>query len=234
MQGMGASEQAEQNGGAGAARDGGGPRKSLREKAYEAIKQQIITCELRPGEVLSEAAVSAALDIGRTPVHQALDRLMIEGMVDVLPRKGVIVRPLSLDEALEIIDVRLVNEIYCVRLAATHADRADIAALRDNLDRMTSASRRREVAEMMQLDREFHTTLSAAGRNSILSDFLGNLHDRAQRFWFVSLRAPDHNDRVCEQHAAIVDAIVSHDPNRAETAMRFHIEAFRTNVTRQI
>lgn len=234
MQGMGVGEQVEHGGAAARARDGRRPRKSLRERAYEAIKQQIITCELRPGEVLSEAAVSAALDIGRTPVHQALDRLMIEGMVDVLPRKGVIVRPLSLDEALEIIDVRLVNETYCVRLAAEHADRADIAALRANLDRMTGASRRREVAEMMQLDREFHTTLSSAGRNSILSDFLGNLHDRAQRFWFVSLRAPDHNDRVCEQHAAIVDAIASHDPEAAAAAMRFHIEAFRTNVTRQI
>jgi len=234
MQGTGGGEQVEHGGAVARAHDGRRPRKSLRERAYEAIKQQIITCELRPGEVLSEAAVSAALDIGRTPVHQALDRLMIEGMVDVLPRKGVIVRPLSLDEALEIIDVRLVNETYCVRLAAEHADRADIAALRANLDRMTGASRRREVAEMMQLDREFHTTLSSAGRNSILSDFLGNLHDRAQRFWFVSLRAPDHNDRVCEQHAAIVDAIASHDPEAAAAAMRFHIEAFRTNVTRQI
>lgn len=234
MQGMSVGEQVDRNGAARAARDGLRPRKSLREKAYEAIKQQIITCELRPGEVLSEAAVSAALDIGRTPVHQALDRLMIEGMVDVLPRKGVIVRPLSLDEALEIIDVRLVNETYCVRLAAEHADRTDIAALRTNLDRMKNASRRRDVAEMMQLDRDFHTALSSAGRNTILSDFLGNLHDRAQRFWFVSLRAPDHNDRVCEQHAAIVDAITSHDPDAAAAAMRFHIEAFRTNVTRQI
>jgi len=234
MQGMGIDGQVDEGDGAVEARNGRAPRKSLRERAYEAIKQQIITCELRPGEVLSEAAVSAALDIGRTPVHQALDRLMIEGMVDVLPRKGVIVRPLSLDEALEIIDVRLINEIYCVRLAAARADRADIAALRSNLDRMNEASRRRDVTEMMQLDRAFHTTLSSAGRNSILTDFLGNLHDRAQRFWFVSLRAPDHNDRVCEQHAAIVDAIAAHDPDTAETAMRFHIEAFRTNVTRQI
>ena len=86
----------------------------------------------------------------------------------------------------------------------------------------------------MQLDRDFHATISAAGRNSILSDFLANLHDRAQRFWFVSLRAPDHHHRVCEQHETIIDAIAAHDPDAAATAMRFHIEQFRTNVTRQI
>ncbi|ESR23453.1 GntR family transcriptional regulator [Lutibaculum baratangense] len=219
----------------GMQRDEGPARRvSLRDQAYRLIKQQIITCELRPGEVLSEAAVSTALGIGRTPVHQALDRLMVDGLVEVLPRKGVMVRPLSLHEALEIIDVRVINETYCARLAAQRAERGDVEVLRDNLDGMRRASRRREINELMRLDREFHSALSAAGRNSILSDFLANLHDRAQRFWFVSLRAPDHHDRVCEQHAAIVDAIAAHDPDGAAEAMRFHIEAFRTNVTRQI
>ncbi|MDQ0314373.1 GntR family transcriptional regulator [Amorphus orientalis] len=233
MQDMGV-ENAVERGGTGPAHKGHERRKSLRDIAYETLKQQIITCELHPGEVLSEAAVSAALNIGRTPVHQALDRLMIDGLVEVLPRKGVIVRPLSLHEAVEIIDVRLLNETYCVRLAAQHADRSDIAALRRNLDRMHDAAERRETAELMQLDREFHATISAAGRNSILADFLSNLHDRAQRFWFVSLRAADHDRRVCEQHASIIEGIAAHDADAAVEAMRFHIEQFRTNVARQI
>ncbi len=209
-------------------------RRSLRDIAYDTIKQQIITCELRPGEVLSEAAVSAALDIGRTPVHQALDRLMIDGLVEVLPRKGVIVRPLSLDEVLEIIDVRMVNEAFCARLAAENAERSDIEAMRDNLRKMRDATERREIGELMLLDRDFHMVLSAASRNSVLRDILSNLHDRALRFWFVSLRAPDHDTRVCDQHAALIEAIARHDPDAAAAAMRFHIEEFRANVTRQL
>ena len=82
MQAMGIDGQVDESGGADVARNGRAPRKSLRERAYEAIKQQIITCELRPGEVLSEAAVSAALGIGRTPVHQALDRLIVQAGID--------------------------------------------------------------------------------------------------------------------------------------------------------
>src|SRR6478672_2854970 len=89
---------------------------SLRDEAYGAIKHRIITCEFRPGEYVNELQLSALLKIGRTPVHQALDRLMVEGMVEVIPRKGVIVRPVSLNEVLQIIEVRLINEPFGARL----------------------------------------------------------------------------------------------------------------------
>lgn len=207
---------------------------SLRDKAYEAIKHRIITCRLRPGEVLSEAAISQAVRIGRTPVHQALDRLITDGLVEVMPRKGVMVRPLSLDEALDLIEIRLINEIHCVRLAAEHSSAQDIKTLDDNLKRFAQAIKRRETTELMQLDRAFHNTLSQASHNVILAGLLRNLHDRSLRFWFVSLRAPDHHAHVLEQHADIVAAIRQADPQGAEAAMRHHIEAFRTNVTRQI
>ena len=63
-------------------------RQSLRDAAYEAIKHRVMTCKFKPGECINEASVSALLGFGRTPVHQALDRLMIEEMVEVIPRKG--------------------------------------------------------------------------------------------------------------------------------------------------
>jgi DNA-binding GntR family transcriptional regulator len=208
--------------------------RSLRTAAYEEIKRRIITCEFRPGEVLSEAAVSAKVRIGRTPVHQAFDRLMMEGLVDVLPRKGVIVRPLSLDEVLNIIEIRLINETYCARLAAERSQLNDFRVLDDNMRRSAEAARRRDIAELMQLDRQFHDALSHAARNPILADLLRTLHNRSLRFWFVSLRAPDHHQRVLEQHRDIVSATRSRDPQKAEDAMRTHIEAFRTNIMRQL
>src|SRR5580700_9855201 len=104
---------------------------SLRDAAYEAIKHRIITCAFKPGEYINELQLSSVLKIGRTPVHQALDRLMIEGMVEVIPRKGVIVRPVSLNEVLQIIEVRLINEPYGARLAAEHANDSDLAELDD-------------------------------------------------------------------------------------------------------
>lgn len=207
---------------------------SLRDQAYDEIKHRIITCQLRPGEVLSEAIISEAVGIGRTPVHQALDRLITDGLIEVMPRKGVMVRPLSLDEVLDIIEVRLINEPYCARLAAEHAAPQHIKSLEDNLKRFEIAVKRREIEGLMQLDRDFHNIISRASQNVVLSEMLRNLHDRSLRFWFVSLRAPDHHARVLEQHAEIAAAIGRRDADMAEAAMRTHIEAFRTNVTRQI
>lgn len=203
---------------------------SLRDAAYEAIKHRIITCAFRPGEYLNEAYVCSTLGLGRTPVHQALDRLMHEGMVDVIPRKGVIVRPVSLDEIMQIIEVRLINEGYGVRLAAERAEPDDIAHLDDILHRSAHWMQARNSEEMMRLDREFHTVIGRASKNAVLAGCLSRLHDRALRHWFISLNRPGHHASVQAQHVEIMEAIRARDPDAAEQAMRAHIDAFRKNL----
>jgi DNA-binding GntR family transcriptional regulator len=207
---------------------------SLRDTAYAAIKHRIITCAFKPGEFLNEAAVSSALGIGRTPVHQAIDRLMLEGLLDVMPRKGIIVRPVSLDEVMQIIETRVLNECPAVRLATERADADELMHLIDILSRAEQWMPTRNSEQMMLLDREFHATIARACRNDVLSDILGKLQDRSLRFWFLSLTAPGHHASVQEQHAAIVDAMRRRDAAGAEEAMRAHIEAFRSNVARTI
>lgn len=224
---------AETDDAAHAPRRRGEPVISLRDTAYEAIKRRIITCDLKPGEVLSEGVLSSELNIGRTPVHQAIDRLAADGLIDVLPRKGIMVKPISLNEIFDIIDVRLVNEAFCVRKVAELAEPADLARLSENLDATWAAAKSREIETMMNLDRAFHASLAASSRNSLLPDIMGNLHDRSTRMWFISLRSNEHHVRVCEQHAAVVEGIRKHDPDQAEKAIRDHIEAFRENIVRQ-
>ncbi len=210
------------------------PARSLRDEAYELIKARIIMCAFRPGEVLSEAAVSATLGIGRTPVRQAFDRLMRDGLVEVLPRKGIVVRPISHDEVHDMVEVRLINECFCARLAAERAEPGHLAALATNVALGVEAAAARDVAELMALDREFHAIISAAAGNPVLADILKNLHERAQRVWFVSLRAPEHHQRVVVEHAAIVEALRSRDPDAAEAAVRTHIRSFVDNLNRQL
>src|ERR1700747_60116 len=107
------------------------PPISLRERAYLDIRRRINRLESRPGAYLNEAQISRQLKIGRTPVHQALDRLMLEGLVQVIPRKGVVVKAVSLNEVLKIIEVRLINEPYGARLAAERSNDSDLAAMND-------------------------------------------------------------------------------------------------------
>ncbi len=205
---------------------------SLKDQAYEAIKHRIITCAFKPGQELSENAVAVLLKIGRTPVHQAFDRLGVEGLVDVQPRKGVVVRPVNLDEVIEIIEVRLLNETFAVRLAAERASSAEIMAIRDVLARAKDATGKVEV--MMLLDRDFHRLIARAAHNTVLADVLLKLHERSLRLWFISLAAPHHQGSVNDQHHKIFQAISRRDVEAAEKAMRLHIDSFRRNVLRHL
>jgi DNA-binding GntR family transcriptional regulator len=210
------------------------PPRSLRDQAYEAIKDRIITCAFKPGECINEASVSALLGLGRTPVHQALDRLMFEEMVQVIPRKGVIVKPVILQDVIQMIDVRMINETQCARLAATRADDASIESMSKVLDRARRAIEDHDIRALMMLDREFHLLLANTSRNFELAEIVRKLNERSLRFWFISFTTPDHHHSFQRQHEAVLDAVRDHDADAAEKAMRAHIEAFRKSVARQL
>jgi DNA-binding GntR family transcriptional regulator len=212
----------------------GGQAPSLRDQAYEAIKRRIITLAYAPGEHLNEALISEQLGIGRTPVHQALDRLMLEGMIEIIPRKGVIVRPVSLDEHLQLTQVRLINEPFCASLAAERASGEEIAAMRALLDRARGRIAARDVEGLMDLDGDFHAAIARAARNRVLADLLRGLHERSLRFWFISLSAEHHHGRVQREHEAVFKAIRDHDPDRAAEAARAHVESSRDNIIKSI
>jgi GntR family transcriptional regulator, rspAB operon transcriptional repressor len=207
---------------------------SLRDAAYEAVKHRIITCVYKPGDYLNEAYVSTSIGIGRTPVHQAIDRLTQDGLLEVIPRKGIIVKPISLEEVVQITEVRRVNETFCVKLAAEHADNVDLAALGDILNRADAWTEVRNIEQMMLLDREFHMTLAKAAKNTVLANILKNLHERSLRFWFISLTAHDHHREVQREHRMIFDTIKRRDADAAAQAMLTHIDSFRRNVTRYL
>jgi DNA-binding GntR family transcriptional regulator len=211
---------------------GGASNLPLHQQAYEQLKHLIITMAFRPGEYLNEAQVCKALKIGRTPIHQALNRLMLEGMVEVIPRKGVIVKAVSLNEVMEIIEVRLVNETHCARLAASRAEDGDIAAMEEVLVESQKAVEASDIERQMMLDRRFHSLLARAAKNDVLAGIMQNLHEQSLRFWFISLRDRAHHTDVQNEHRKILDAVEARDPDAAGDAVRRHIESFRKNVAR--
>src|SRR5580693_4242633 len=210
------------------------PPPSLRDQAYEVIKNRIITCQFQPGECINEASVSALLGFGRTPVHQAIDRLMLEEMVDVIPRKGVIVKPVILQDVMQMIEVRMVNETQCARLAAVRAEATHIEQISAVLGKATRAINKEDVHSLMELDREFHLLLASATKNFELAEIIRRLNERSLRFWFISFTTPDHHRSFQRQHEAVFAAVRYRDADGAETAMRAHIDAFRRSVARHL
>jgi DNA-binding GntR family transcriptional regulator len=207
---------------------------SLREQAYSEIKRRINRLDYRPGACLNEAQISRALKIGRTPVHQALDRLMLEGLVQVIPRKGVIVQPISLDQVLQILEARLVNEPYCAGLAAERSDGGHISRMQALLASAGPMIRSRDRERLMNLDRAFHRLISDAAQNSIIGYILLMLHERSLRFWFIAFADDLQLRRILDEHRAILAAIKRRDRVDAEAAMRAHIVSSRVYVMRAL
>ncbi len=208
--------------------------RSLAMQAHEAIKLRVITLEYQPGSSLVESQICADLGIGRTPVHEAICRLAIEGMIEILPRKGIVVRPVSLDEALASIEARLINEPMCVRLAAQRATADDLARIEHVLRQAPPLLSRRDIKGLMQLDRQFHGAIARAARNKVLEQVLQQLHEKSLRFWFISLSDSKHLLQVDKEHHEVLTALQARDPEQAERAIRAHIESFRDTIMRSV
>ena len=207
---------------------------ALRDQAFEKIRKRIICLDYAPGQYLSEAKVSQELGLGRTPVRQAFDRLMMMNMISILPRKGVIVSPVSLDEIHQIIEVRLINEAHCTALAAERATAAEIDEMGKVLAEAEAASLARDRERLMELDKVFHSLITRSARNKVLGDLLANLQDRSLRFWFISLGEESHMRHVATEHKLIFQKIRDRDPEGAAAAAREHITSFRANIMKSI
>jgi len=197
---------------------------SLRHKAYEAIKHRIITLAYRPGTYLNETLICADLGIGRTPVHMAMERLMLENLVEVMPRKGIIVKPISVDEINAITEARRINEPAAAALAAARASDEELKRLR-SVVRQTKTTPPHKIEQFIALDREFHSTIREAARNPVLAQILATLHDRSLRHWFISLSDANRQHNVAVEHEAVVRALEARDSASAEAAMREHIDS---------
>jgi DNA-binding GntR family transcriptional regulator len=201
------------------------------EQAYSLLRDRIISLEHKPGEYLNIASLVDETGFGRTPINQALQRLASEGLVSILPRKGILIAPLSIDSALDLIEVRIVNERLSARLAARHIDEESIERLRAAAAGFESAVESNTMSQIMNSDRMFHETMVSIAANQHLADILNVLHAQSQRFWAVSLSAPQHVGEVIVEHRHIVDAIAKGDADLAADCVETHIRSFRLALT---
>src|SRR5262245_5789901 len=132
------------------------PPESLTEQAYRVIEEQIVTLRLKPGEVLSEQLLSATYKIGRTPIREGLQRLAREGLVTILPRKGILVSDINPRNQLLVLEVRRELERLLSRAGAERAEprqREQLLAIARGMDQ---AAKTNDDMAFMRLDREFN------------------------------------------------------------------------------
>jgi DNA-binding GntR family transcriptional regulator len=201
--------------------------RSLSDRAYFAIRELIVTLDLAPGAVVSERDLMQRLELGRTPVREALRDLARDGLVEVFPRRGIFVSTVDVGDIAGLSEVRLVLETHAARLAAersTPADHAQTTALLEELEHTAAQPQERALIE---LDQRIHRHVYHAAHNTFAEATLNEYYVLALRIWFLALdRVADRLDRSVHEHRTLLEAIRDRDPERAESAMRAHILSF--------
>jgi DNA-binding GntR family transcriptional regulator len=194
---------------------------SLADKAYHEIRRLIVSLELAPGVVIDERELIERLEIGRTPVREALRRLSHERLVEVYPRRGMFVTGVDVRELARLSEVREVLEPEAARLAAeraTDSDRAELAALLAELDAGST--------ELMELDERIHRAVYRAAHNDLLEATLEQYYVLALRIWSIALDRAHELEEAVEAHRTLLEAIQAGDADRAADTMRAHVQDF--------
>jgi len=195
--------------------------------AYHSIKEKIITLELPPASVIDEAKLIADLGFGRTPIREALQRLALENLVVIMPRRGTIVADLNMSDLQKIFEIRIELEIYAVRLAAERATSAQIAAMEALFHDADTLIRDDNNDQLIRLDHEAHRLLAQAAHNEFLEDMLERLYNHVLRLWYVSLHRVQRLREAIEEHREIIAAVKDRDSVRAARIMHRHITEFQ-------
>jgi DNA-binding GntR family transcriptional regulator len=204
---------------------------SLADRAYHAIREMIVSLELRPGAVIDERGLMHRLGIGRTPTREALRRLAQERLVEVYPRRGMFVTSVEIRDLGSLAEVRSVLEGHVARLAAeraTDADRDALERLLDELGSRTDLDQR----ELMDLDERIHRQVYRCAHNPFLESTLEEYYVLALRIWYLALDRAKGLEQAVLGHRELLEAIHEGDADRAEETMRGHVLEFEESMRR--
>ena len=198
---------------------GWGPVQTLTDQAYRELEEEIATLRIPPGTVVSEALLSERFGVGRTPIREALQRLAREGLVVIMPRRGVVVSEIDVPAQLRLLEVRRELERLLVRGAVRRASKPQRKRFQEIASAMDQAARRADDLAFLRLDREFNLLLLDAAGNEFGAATLGLLHGLSRRFWYAYYKQAADLPRTALLHATVARSIGGEDEQRAAAAL---------------
>jgi len=208
---------------------------SLSERAYREIRRMIVRLALAPGDTIREDDLQVRLGLGRTPIREALQRLVRDQFVVVLPRRGMYVSNVDVADLALLYETRSILEPYAMRLAAvrgTEQEWDEMAAV------VAEAHPTSSPDELLDIDRRCRELVWAAADNRFLTDTLDMLYAHSDRLWNLYLGDVAELHTMIDEHRAILDALRAHDAERAATLIEAHMRSFneqiRTAVERRL
>lgn len=188
------------------------------EVAYSKLEKMIIFRELEPGSMVSEKQLAEELDLGRTPVREALQRLAYECMVEIHPRRGIQIPPISVESQLKILEVRRDIEALCVNYAASRASVIEKQQMLQLAEQLEQCAANKDDLLYASLLKDIHMVLVKAACNEYLQLAMAPLQGLSRRFWFAFKNHDSDLVEASSFHAAVLRAVSHTDAEEAVAA----------------
>ena len=196
-------------------------KKSLRQQAYDEIKRKIVTCEYAPNTLLNEELLREELHVSRTPIRDALSRLEQKGLITILPKKGIMVSSLSINDINMVFEVRMMYEPYAL---LHYGSRIPYSVLTHSYELLSDLDAMSEDWAFFQADDAFHAAVVQAIGNRFLLQTYEWIQDQNLRFRVMTgqTSAPRLED-TSKEHTRILEACLKKDWSEAASAMKDHL-----------
>ncbi len=205
------------------------PAQSLSDRAYTDLEEMIVTLKLPPGRAMSEAELSQRLGIGRTPIREALQRLAREGLVVILPRRGLLVSEVNVTRQLRLLEVRREVERLIARSAARRATMPERERFLELARLFERSAKVNDDVTFMRTDLEFNQLCSTAAHNEFAAGAMSLMHALSRRFWYIHYKQAADMPLTAQLHADIARAIAAEradDAAKATDKLLDNIEKF--------
>jgi DNA-binding GntR family transcriptional regulator len=197
---------------------GGGSAASLTLRAYRLLEEAIVTQQIAPGSTVTEAQLSELIGMSRMPTREAVRRLARENLLVVLPKRGIVVRPIDAHAQLRLLEMRREVERLLARLVARESSGAQKAALRELATHFSAAAQHADTLAFVHADKSFNELCLASCKNDFVIDAMRLMQGPSRRFWFQRSRDAEILVESASLHATLALAMASGDADAAARA----------------
>ena len=199
-------------------------RVTLHDAVLNQLRDMIIEGRLPPGSRINEGQVGASLGVSRTPLREAIKTLASEGLIEIIPAKGAIVRRFTENDIREVLEVLKTLEQAAARLACLRATEAEIAGIRKLHDEMMARYAVRDRLSYFKLNQSIHSAIVRAADNAMLLETHEMLQARIKRIRFVGNETPDRWAAAVAEHEEMIAALVKRDANALAEVLGRHLD----------
>lgn len=192
---------------------------SLSDQAYSQIEEMIVTMKLPPETPVSEAQLSNLLEIGRTPIREAIQRLSREHLVTIVPKRGIFISDLNTQKQLRVLETRRELERLICKKAAKRATPEERKEFEKQAKDFRKAAKDKNDALFLRVDKEFNDLTIIAARNEFAAAAMSSLHGMSRRFWFGVLHHKVDLVESANLHATLAEAISLGNEKNTVTAL---------------